>query len=116
VTLGFLVADAAGFGHEIDQNFIGNTNDGELFDITCVEFPHRAIGKRGQCLKNFHFVVGRRVNEQVDVAGSAGIPSFNNGKSTDHDIFGPQAVQFAAEADHVLLLRRSRDQLRGFVM
>ena len=99
--LGFPVADAAGFGHEIDENLIGNTNHRELRHITRIQFPHGAIRKRGQGSKHLRFISRRWINEQVDIHRGTRITGLPDGKAPDNDIPGPASVQLTADMDNV---------------
>jgi hypothetical protein len=115
VSFGFLITDAARFGHEVDEHFVRNTDHRELRHISGIEFPDGTIRKSGQRLENLHLIVSRRIDQQVDVAGGAGITGLDDGKATHYDILGPQTIQLAAKPDHILTLRWTRNQLLGFV-
>jgi len=63
MVLGLFVADAARFGHEVDEHFVGHPHHREFPNIARIKFAHTTIRQRGQRLENFRFVLQRWINQ-----------------------------------------------------
>jgi hypothetical protein len=73
--------------HQIDDNFIGDTNDRIFRDLVGLDLPHRLIRKIEQRLFDASDIFRRAINQQIDITGGADKTIEDDRESADDNIF-----------------------------
>jgi hypothetical protein len=96
---------------EVHEDFVADAHDDELLDVARLQLVHRLVGEATERFEHQTFVLHGGVHQQVEVVREPGVAGLDDGKASDHDLAGAEAIQLRAQPTQVFEARRSRDFL-----
>lgn len=101
VARGLFPCDPARPGHEIDRDFVSNPNDFITAHFVGRYIPNGIVGKHCQGSLDPLYVLGRGVNEEIDVLRRPLQAVGDHGEATDQQVASSLSIQSGADSDEI---------------
>jgi hypothetical protein len=101
---------------QVHNNFVGHTNDNISFEISLSQFGHGFVWEYLKRFANRRLVFWGRLDQKVNVLGTAHETCLDHGHAADDDILRFALVQFAAEAQQIIQGWRTGFPCRAIIL